>query len=100
MKFSSDTETLTAKPTIFVKMAFLAVRWQEIVSPYGLRTWIEYSLKQAKDTLSSAGCRKIGDQHIEKWWELVDERAAHGQMSDAICPLVHQRSYQRIFSSV
>jgi hypothetical protein len=38
---------------------------------YGLRTWIEYGFKQAKDELGWADYRVTDYQSIEKWWEIV-----------------------------
>jgi SRSO17 transposase len=38
---------------------------------YGLRTWIEYGFKQAKDELGWADYRVTDYHTIERWWELV-----------------------------
>ena len=38
---------------------------------FGLRTWIEYGLKQAKDELGWADYRLTDAASIERWWELV-----------------------------
>jgi SRSO17 transposase len=38
---------------------------------FGLRTWIEYGLKQAKDELGWADYRLTEAGSIERWWELV-----------------------------
>jgi hypothetical protein len=38
---------------------------------YGLRTWIEYGFKQAKNELGWADYRLTTYDHIERWWELV-----------------------------
>ena len=43
----------------------------EIGDRYGFRTWIEYGLKQAKDTLGWADFRMTRYEQIEKWWEMV-----------------------------
>jgi len=38
---------------------------------FGLRTWIEYGFKQAKDELGWADYRLTDAHSIERWWELV-----------------------------
>ncbi len=38
---------------------------------YGLRTWIEYGFKQAKNELGWADDRVTAYHDIERWWELV-----------------------------
>ncbi len=38
---------------------------------FGLRTWIEYGFKQAKDELGWADFRLTDGASIERWWELV-----------------------------
>lgn len=38
---------------------------------YGLRNWIEYGFKQAKNELGWADFRVTDYQQIEKWWEVV-----------------------------
>jgi SRSO17 transposase len=38
---------------------------------YGLRTWIEYGFKHAKNELGWADFRVTDYASIERWWELV-----------------------------
>jgi hypothetical protein len=38
---------------------------------YGLRTWVEYGLKQSKNELSWADYRLTHYPDIERWWEIV-----------------------------
>ena len=38
---------------------------------FGLRTWIEYGFKQAKDEVGWADYRLTDAASIERWWELV-----------------------------
>ena len=38
---------------------------------YGLRNWIEYGFKQAKNERGWADFRVTNYQQIEKWWEIV-----------------------------
>lgn len=44
---------------------------QSVGNTFGLRTWIEYGFKQAKDELGWADFRLTGAASIERWWELV-----------------------------
>jgi SRSO17 transposase len=71
-----------------------AVALSEIGNCYGLRTWIEYGLKQAKDALGWADFRMTRYEHIEKWWELVMSAFLMVSLfADAFndaCPLAHQ----------
>lgn len=38
---------------------------------YGLRTWVEYGLKQSKNELGWADFRVTHYPQIERWWEMV-----------------------------
>jgi SRSO17 transposase len=49
---TTDPQTLPANSTSYVMVAAPLVKLQEIGNHYGFRTWIEYGLKQAKDTLA------------------------------------------------
>ncbi|MGO8948218.1 MAG: transposase, partial [Ktedonobacterales bacterium] len=44
---------------------------QSVGNTFGLRTWIEYGFKQAKDELGWADFRLTDAPSIERWWELV-----------------------------
>jgi SRSO17 transposase len=44
---------------------------QSVGNTFGLRTWIEYGFKQAKDELGWADFRLTDAASIERWWELV-----------------------------
>jgi len=44
---------------------------QTVGNTFGLRTWIEYGLKHAKDDLGWADYRVTDAASIERWWELV-----------------------------
>jgi SRSO17 transposase len=68
---TTDPETLPENSTSFVMVSAPEVKLQEIGDQYGFRTWIEYGLKQSKDTLGWADFRLTSYEQIEKWWELV-----------------------------
>jgi SRSO17 transposase len=75
-----------------------AVKLQEIGNHYGFRTWLEYGLKQAKDTLGWADFRMTKYEQIERWWEMVMSVflmvcVFADQFNDA-CPLAHQQFVQ------
>lgn len=44
---------------------------QTVGNTFGLRTWIEYGFKHAKDDLGWADYRVTDAASIERWWELV-----------------------------
>jgi SRSO17 transposase len=44
---------------------------QTVGNTFGLRTWIEYGFKHAKDDLGWADYRVTDFASIERWWELV-----------------------------
>jgi SRSO17 transposase len=44
---------------------------QTVGNTFGLRTWIEYGFKHAKDDLGWADYRVTDYASIERWWELV-----------------------------
>ena len=44
---------------------------REVGNFYGLRTWVEYGLKQSKNELGWADFRMTHYPQIEKWWEIV-----------------------------
>jgi len=44
---------------------------REVGNFYGLRTWVEYGLKQSKNELGWADYRLTHYPDIERWWEIV-----------------------------
>ena len=47
------------------------VKSNQIGQLYGIRTWVEYGLKQSKNELGWADFRVTKYAQIEKWWEIV-----------------------------
>lgn len=92
---TTDPQTLPDNSTSFVMVCAPAVALTEIGNQYGFRTWIEYGLKQAKDTLGWADFRVTCYEQIEKWWELVMSVFLMVSLfADAFndtCPLSHQQ---------
>ncbi len=95
---TTDPETLPDNSTSFVMVAAPEVKLTDIGDSYGFRTWIEYGLKQAKDTLGWADFRVTEYDQIEKWWEIVMSAFVMVSLfADAFndaCPLVHQQFAQ------
>lgn len=92
---TTDPQTLPDNSTSFVMVCAPAVKLLEIGDHYGLRTWIEYGLKQAKDALGWADFRMTRYEQIQKWWELVMSAFLMVSLfADAFndaCPLAHQQ---------
>lgn len=44
---------------------------REVGNFYGLRTWVEYGLKQSKNELGWADYRFTRYEDIKRWWEIV-----------------------------
>jgi len=92
---TTEPETLPAHSTSYVMVCAPLITRQEIGNHYGLRTWIEYGLKQAKDALGWADFRVTDYEQIEKWWEFVMSAFLMvslfaDQFNDS-CPLAHQQ---------
>ncbi len=51
--------------------ADLGLLYKEVGNLYGLRTWVEYGLKQSKDELGWADFRLTHYAQIQRWWEVV-----------------------------
>lgn len=47
------------------------IKYPEVGNLYGLRTWVEYGLKQSKNEQGKADFRSTNYLQIEKWWEIV-----------------------------
>lgn len=47
------------------------IKYAVVGNLFGLRTWVEYGLKQSKDELGWADFRLTTYASIEKWWEIV-----------------------------
>ncbi|GAC1505144.1 MAG: hypothetical protein NVS2B14_17550 [Chamaesiphon sp.] len=45
------------------------VKYKEVGNLYGLRNWVEYGLKQSKNSLGWADFRVTNYAQIQKWWE-------------------------------
>lgn len=68
---TTDPETLPAKSTGFVMTHVEGINYREVGNLYGMRTWVEYGIKQSKSELGWADFRMVEYAQIEKWWEVV-----------------------------
>jgi SRSO17 transposase len=70
-EITTDPTALPQESTWFI-LTNLAGRIETSVgNTYGLRTWIEYGFRQAKNELGWADYRVTDYPTIERWWELV-----------------------------
>ena len=68
---TTDTEKLPANSTCYLMTHIPKIKYYDIGNMYGIRTWVEYGLKQSKNELGWADFRVTNYAKIEKWWELV-----------------------------
>jgi SRSO17 transposase len=70
-EITTDLETLPGDTTGFVMTHVPEINYREVGNLYGLRTWVEYGIKQSKSELGWADFRLTEYAQIEKWWEVV-----------------------------
>lgn len=70
-QITTDQVELPENSTWFVMTNLPGKIHKSVGNIYGLRTWIEYGFKQAKDELGWADYRLTDYQKIEKWWEII-----------------------------
>lgn len=66
-----DPETLPENSTSFVMTNLKGNIKETLGNLYGLRTWIEYGFRQAKQELGWHDYRLTNFADIEKWWEII-----------------------------
>ena len=92
---TTDPDTLPDNSTSYVMVCAPDIKLKDIGDSYGFRTWIEYGLKQAKDTLGWADFRMTSYDQIEKWWEMVMSAflmvSLFADPFNNSCPLAHQQ---------
>ena len=74
MRFShltTDQETLPGESTWSIMTNLEGKSQKTVGNTYGLRTWIEYGLKHAKNEVGWADYRVTDSASIERCWELV-----------------------------
>jgi hypothetical protein len=70
-QITTDTEMLPGNSTWYIMSKYPDITPREVGNFYGLRTWVEYGLKQSKNELGWADYRFTRYEDIERWWEIV-----------------------------
>jgi SRSO17 transposase len=70
-QITTDPETLPPETTWDLMTNQPGKIERTVGTTFGLRTWIEYGFKHAKDDLGWADYRVTDSAAIERWWELV-----------------------------
>jgi hypothetical protein len=68
---TTDINQLPENATWWIMTKIPGVKYSQVGNVYGLRTWVEYGLKQSKNELGWADFRLTDYREIEKWWEVV-----------------------------
>jgi SRSO17 transposase len=68
---TTDPKTLPKEGTWYVMTNLEGKIEKALGNIYGLRTWIEYGFKHAKNELGWADYRVTDYSSIERWWELI-----------------------------
>lgn len=69
-QITTETEKLPGNSTWYVMSRYPGITPREVGNFYGLRTWVEYGLKQSKNELGWADYHFTRYQDIERWWEI------------------------------
>jgi SRSO17 transposase len=70
-QITTDPINLPESSTWWVMTKVPGIKYKEVGNIFGLRTWIEYGLKQSKNELGWADFRLTEYPDIQKWWEIV-----------------------------
>ena len=70
-QITTDPQTLPPETTWDLMTNLPGNIAQTVGNTFGLRTWVEYGFKHAKDDLGWADYRLTDAASIERWWELV-----------------------------
>jgi SRSO17 transposase len=70
-QITTDAEKLPENSTWYVMSKYPDITPREVGNFYGLRTWVEYGLKQSKNELGWVDYRWTRYEDIERWWEIV-----------------------------
>jgi SRSO17 transposase len=68
---TTDPQTLPPESTWYLMTNVEGKIRQTVGNTYGLRTWIEYGFKHAKNELGWSDYRVMDFASIERWWEIV-----------------------------
>ncbi len=70
-QITTDTLNLPRNSTWYVMSKYPDITPREVGNFYGIRTWVEYGLKQSKNELGWTDYRFTRYEDIERWWEIV-----------------------------
>ena len=70
-QLTTDPQTLPPESTWYILTNLEGDIRTAVGNTYGLRTWIEYGFKHAKNELGWADYRVTDYAEIERWWEIV-----------------------------
>jgi SRSO17 transposase len=70
-QITTDPINLPESSTWWVMTKVPGIKHKEVGNIFGLRTWVEYGLKQSKNELGWADFRLTEYPDIQKWWEIV-----------------------------
>jgi len=70
-QITTDKDKLPDNSTWFIMSNLPGAINKTVGNDYGLRTWVEYGFKHAKNHLGWADFRLTHYQQIERWWEVV-----------------------------
>jgi SRSO17 transposase len=70
-QITTDSKNLPDNTTWYVMSKYPDITARDVDNFYGLRTWVEYGLKQSKNELGWADYRLTRYCDIERWWEIV-----------------------------
>ena len=78
-QLTTDPQTLPPESTWYIMTNLEGDIRTTVGNTYGLRTWIEYGFKHAKNELGWADYRVTDYAEIERWWEIVGSRLSARQ---------------------
>jgi SRSO17 transposase len=70
-QITTNKQELPKNTTWYVMSKYPEITPRVVGNFYGLRTWVEYGLKQSKNELGWADFRLTHYSQIEKWWEII-----------------------------
>ncbi|MDZ4878004.1 MAG: IS701 family transposase ISNpu5 [Chroococcidiopsis cubana SAG 39.79] len=70
-QITTDALALPENSTWYVMSKYPEITPREVGNFYGLRTWVEYGLKQSKNELGWADFYLTRYPDIERWWEII-----------------------------
>ena len=70
-QITTDALALPDNSTWYVMSKYPDITPREVGNFYGLRTWVEYGLKQSKNELGWADFYLTRYPDIERWWEII-----------------------------